>query len=549
MKRPILAALLFACLGTAAMAQQTVPLRVLAINDFHGALKAGGKLTLADPAKPGETISVPAGGAEYMASLVRAKRSEVTNSIFVAAGDLVGATPLLSALFDDEPTIMALSMMGLEVSAVGNHEFDRGAEELLRKQNGGCRVTGCTSPRPFYGAGYRYLAASTIDKASGKPLFPPYFVKEVEGVKMAFIGLTLKGTPDIVVPSGVAGLEFRDEAETVNALVPELKAKGINAIAVLIHEGGFPAGSYNECTGISGPIVNIVKKLDPAVKLVISGHTHKAYLCQIDGKLVTSGDKYGTIVTTIDLTLDKASGTIREAKADNLIVRSDVLPKDAEQSALIADFEKVAAPLENRVVGHITQALSRDNSETGESLLGAVIADSQLEMTKAKETGGAQIAFMNDGGLRSSLPRTRDDGAVTYGQIFAVQPFSNNLVTLSLRGAQIHKLLEQQWLDQPKPRVLHVSNGFSYTYDLSKPTGARVDPSSITLDGKGIDPQALYRVTVNGFLAEGGDGFRVLKEGTDRLTGIMDVDGFETYLSAHNPVSPPKLGRIVKSGP
>ncbi len=522
-----------------------MPLRLLAINDFHGNLKPGGKLTVPDPAKPGATTSVPAGGAEYMASLVRQKRDEVKNSVFVAAGDLVGASPLLSALFDDEPTIMALSMMGLAVSAVGNHEFDQGKDELLRKQNGGCRTTGCKSPRPFYGAGYRYLAASTVDTASGKTLFPAYEVKEVDGVKVGFIGLTLKATPQIVVPSGVKGLEFRDEADTVNALVPELKAKGVNAIVVLIHEGGFPAGSYNECTGISGPIVEIVKKIDPAVKVVISGHTHKAYLCQIDGKLVTSGDKFGSIVTAIDLELDKAKGTIVAAKADNLIVRSDQLPKDPEISALIADFEKVAAPLENRVVGKITEVMARDNAPTGEIPLGSLVADSQLAAMHALEDGGAQIAFMNEGGLRNGLNRNAD-GSVTYGQIFSVQPFSNNLITVTLTGEQVKLLLEQQWIDQPKPRMLQVSKGFSYAYDLTKPVGERVDPARMTLDGKPLDLKAQYRVVVNGFLADGGDGFKVLKSGIERTTGPMDVDAFEAFLKTNSPASPPPLGRIIK---
>ena len=225
--------------------------------------------------------------------------------MFVAAGDLIGASPLLSGLFHDEPTIEALSLMGLEVSAVGNHEFDEGRDELLRMQNGGCHpLAGCRGPSKFAGAKFRYLAASTIDRRTGKTLLPAYEVKEFEGIPVAFIGLTLKDTPKVVSPSGVAGLEFRDEAETVNALVPELRRRGIEAIVVLIHEGGFPTGDYNECPDISGPIVNIVKKLDKAVDLVVSGHTHRAYKCVIDGRLVTSADKFGTLVTEIELMLD-----------------------------------------------------------------------------------------------------------------------------------------------------------------------------------------------------------------------------------------------------
>src|SRR5712675_920521 len=290
---------------------QTVPveLRILAINDFHGYLRPPpGGIRIADPADKTKTIPVPAGGAEHMATLVKQLRDGHKNTIFVAAGDLIGASPFLSAMFHDEPSIESLSMMGLEGASVGNHEFDEGKEELLRMQNGGCHPTdGCQGPHPFLGAKFRYIAASTIEKNTGKTVFPPYAIRQFEGIPVAFIGLTLKGTPNLVSPVGVAGLEFKGEAETVNALVPELKARGVEAIVVLIHEGGFPAGDYNECPGISGPIVELVKKFDKAVDVVVSGHTHQAYICEIDGRLVTSGDKFGTIVTTIDLKLDPAT--------------------------------------------------------------------------------------------------------------------------------------------------------------------------------------------------------------------------------------------------
>ena len=299
---------------------------------------------------------MPAGGAEQMATLVRQLREGHPNTIFVAAGDLIGASPFLSAMFHDEPTIESLSMMGLELSAVGNHEFDEGKDELLRMQNGGCHpIDECQGPHPFPGAKFHYLAATTFESKTGKTMLPPYEIKQFDGIPVAFIGLTLKGTPGIVSPEGVAGLEFRDEADTVNALVPELKARGVEAIVVLIHEGGFPTGDYNECPGISGPIVDIVRKFDKAVDVVISGHTHRAYVCEIDGRLVTGGDKFGTLVTAIDLKLDPATRDIISAKADNVIVRTDTLAKDPEQTALLAAYDKVAAPIANRQAGSITR--------------------------------------------------------------------------------------------------------------------------------------------------------------------------------------------------
>jgi 5'-nucleotidase len=482
-----------------------------------------------------------------MAMLVKGLRAGKKNSVFVAAGDLIGASPLLSALFHDEPTIQSLSAMGLEITAVGNHEFDEGKDELLRMQNGGCHPTdGCKGPRPFTGAKFRYLAASTIDRRTGQTLFPAYAIKEFEGIPVAFIGLALKNTPNIVSPSGVAGLEFRDEAETVNALVPQLRQHRIEAIVVLIHEGGFPSGGYNECPGISGPIVDIVGKLDKAVDVVVSGHTHRAYRCVIDGKLVTSADKFGTIVTEIEIELDRNTRDVVSARADNLIVRTDVYAKDPEQTALISAYDELVRPLAERPVGSITAPLSREEGPAGESVLGNIITDAQLAATRSQQDGGAVVAFTNSGGIRSSVPKT-GDGTVTYADLFAAQPFGNTLVTLTMTGAQIKRLLEQQWLNQPKPRILQVSKGFAYTWDDKRPLGDFVATDGMTLDDRPIDPAARYRVTVNSFLADGGDGFSVLKEGTDPHIGPFEVPALEAYFKANSPLSPHTPIRIRRA--
>jgi 5'-nucleotidase len=413
-------------------------------------------------------------------------------------------------------------------------------------QNGGCHPTDkCQGPHPFPGAKFHYLAASTFEKSTGKTVFPAYEIREFDGIPVAFIGLTLKGTPDIVSPVAVAGLEFRDEADTVNALVPELKARGVEAIVVLIHEGGFPTGDYNECPGISGAIVDIVKKFDRAVDVVISGHTHQAYVCDIDGRLVTSGDKYGTIVTTIDLKLDPATRDVISAKADNVIVRSGVYAKDPEQTALIAAYEKLAAPIANRRAGSITEALSHAPNDAGESALGDIVADAQLAATRADSTGQAVIAFTNPGGIRNDVPKG-EDGAVTYADIFASQPFRNQLVTLTLTGAQIKDMLEQQWLDPKRPRILQVSKGFNYTWDGAKPYGERVAADRMSLNGQRIDPAMSYRVTVNNYLAVGGDGFTALKQGTAQQFGIYDADALYAYFQANSPIAPPLADRIAR---
>ena len=545
----VAAAGLAVALGPAVPATaQTAPVevRILAINDFHGNLRPPpGGIRIPDPADATKTIAVAAGGAEYMATLVKQLSAGQKNTIFVAAGDLIGASPFLSAMFHDEPTIESLSMMGLAISSVGNHEFDEGAAELLRMQNGGCHpADGCQGPHRFEGARFQYLAASTVDTRTGKTVLPPYEIRNFDGIPIGFIGLTLKGTPNIVSPAGVAGLQFRDEAETVNALIPELKARGVEAIVVLIHEGGLPTGSYDECPGISGPIVDIVKKFDRAVDVVVSGHTHRAYICDIDGRLVTSADKFGTLVTAIDVKLDPVTRDVTSARASNSIV-TDRYARDPEQTALLEAYDKFAAPIASRAAGSITETLSRTPNESGESALGDIIADAQLAATSAATAGGAVIAFTNPGGIRTEIP-WKETGAVTYADVFSSQPFRNQLVTLTLTGTQIKAMLEQQWLDPNRPRILQVSKGFSYAWDGAKPLGDRVVADRMALNGQRIEPAMNYRVTVNNYLAAGGDGFTVLTEATAPRIGIYDVDALYAYFQANSPISPARSDRILK---
>jgi 5'-nucleotidase len=547
--RILLPALLALGLGSASTLAQTAPvdLRIIAINDLHGYLRPPpGGIRITDPDGGNQKIAVSAGGVETMATVVRQLRKSASNSIFVAAGDLIGASPFLSAMFHDEPTIESVSMMGLALSAVGNHEFDEGEAELLRMQNGGCHpVDGCRGPHPFGGATFHYLAASTIVKSTGKTLFPPYEIREFEGIPVAFIGLTLKGTESIVSPTGIADLEFKDEADTVNALIPELKAKGVEAIVVLLHQGGYPSGDYNECPGISGPIVDIVKKLDKAVDVVISGHTHQAYVCNIDGRLVTSADKYGTVVTAIDLSLDPHTHDVISAKADNVIVRTGVYAKDSEQTALLEAYDKLAAPLASRPAGSVTETLSNMPNASGESKLGDVIADAQLAATHDAAKGGAVIAMTNPGGIRLGVTR-KEDGTVSYGDLFASQPFRNQLVTMTLTGAQLKGVLEQQWHDPKLPRILQVSNGFSYSWDNAGPYGERIIANSMSLNGTKIDPAASYRVTVNNYLSVGGDSFATFKDGTAEQVGGYDVDALYDYFKANSPIAATAGNRIAR---
>jgi 5'-nucleotidase len=549
--RSIRLALLLLLLLPSAAAARDVDVQLLGLNDFHGHLESTTPGTIApDPASP----RVPAGGAEYLATHVRAKAAENRNTLVVSAGDLIGASPLLSALFHDEPTIEAMNRIGLDLNSVGNHEFDEGAAELLRMQRGGCHpVDGCLDGTGFGGAHFRFLAANVVRADSGKTLFPPYAIRKFGGIKVGFIGMTLEGTPDIVSPSGVAGLDFLDEAETANRYARELRRKhGVRAIVVLLHEGGVQSatGGINTCDGISGPIVDIVNRTTKAVDLFMTGHTHAAYNCVIDGRPVTSASSFGRLLTDIDLKLDRHSRDVVEVAANNVIVTQNVFKAD-DITQLIDRYTAIAAPLRDRVIGRVSADITRTPDDSGENAAGNLIADAQLAATSAAGTGAAVAAFMNPGGVRSDIAA----GDVTFGEAFTVQPFGNSLVTLTLTGAQLLEVLKQQWCSQDAARVLLPSAGVHYTYSASaaaalvgQPCAGAANPvTGLTIGGAAVDPAASYRVTVNSFLADGGDKFTVLREGTDRLGGSVDTDALEAYLAPSltgTPIAPPALDRI-----
>jgi 5'-nucleotidase len=527
-------------------AQLTI--KLIAFNDFHGNIKAG-EGSASNP------------GVARFATRIKALKAVNPLHAVVSAGDMIGASPLTSALFKDEPTIEAMNRIGIDFNAVGNHEFDEGRDELLRIQKGGNHPTDPYSGQglsqdlkdgKFAGAEFEFLAANVRDTATGRTILPAYGVKDFLGNKVAFIGMTLEGTPTIVSPSGVAGLAFADEADTVNALIPKLKTKGIQTVVVLIHEGGFATGGLASCTGISGPIVDIVNRLDAAVDLVISGHTHQAYNCEINNSAgvpirVTSGGQFARNLTDIDLTMDTRTKDMVSVVANNLLTGTGATTvEDPALVDLVAHYDALSIGPKSRVIGAITAAISRTQNAAGESALGDVIADAQLDATNDVGTGEAVIALMNPGGIRADLPYNAG-GQVTYGDAFTVQPFGNSLVTMTLTGAQIKTLLETQFTGcngQTLNRMLQVSAGLSYTYSASAACNTRV--TTLSINGVPVDPAASYRVTVNSFLADGGDAFVVLKDGTNRLGGAVDLDAFEAYLQASpSGVAPGPQNRIT----
>ncbi|MEU8648765.1 bifunctional metallophosphatase/5'-nucleotidase [Streptomyces sp. NPDC048737] len=542
--------------------------QLLSFNDLHGNLEppSGSSGRVTEIQADGTTKTIDAGGVEYLATHLRQAREGNKYSITAAGGDMVGASPLISGLFHDEPTIEALNKLDLDVTSVGNHEFDEGARELSRLQKGGCHPTdGCYTDEEFGGADFPYLAANVLNEESGKPILKPYWVWKKKDVKVGFIGVTLENTPGIVSAEGVKGLKFKDEVETINKYAKELQRQGVKSIVALIHEGGLPAStSYNyDCDapgagdGISGPIVDIAKNVSPSVDALVTGHTHAAYACTVNDpagkpRTVTSAASFGRLYTDTTLTYDRFTGDIARTavKSANHVVTRTV-PKATDMTELISKWNTLAAPIGNRAIGYV----SADVPNTGaESPMGDLIADAQLWYGR-KLDAEADLALMNPGGVRAGLTYAakgaEGDGVVTYAEGFTVQPFANTVNLQDFTGAQLIQVLKEQvsGSNASAPKILQPSANLTYTLDLTKSGADRVVTDSIKLNGAAVDPAATYRVATNSFLAGGGDGFTTLGEGTNDLVGLDDLTALEQYLTANSsaaaPIAPPVPNRIT----
>ena len=544
----------------AAVAEASVEVGIVAINDFHGALEPP-RASVSAPNPAGGTIPVPAGGAAYLASAVRQVQAAHRYHLTVSAGDLTSASQFASSIYLDEPSVGVANRIGLDFNAVGNHEFDRGWHELQRLQRGGCEKLTSAEPcriEPFPGAKFTYLAANVVGP-DGQTIFPATglrsFGKGRRKVTVGVIGLTLRGTSDLVSPDRVAGLRFTDEAEAINAGVASLKAQGVAAVVVLIHQGIRTGGVQDPsgCDKPAGDLSAVLAKLDPRVDLVVSGHTHWAYVCEFaragaggsGGPLLfTSAGLYGKLVTDITLAIDPVLGRVVSRKAHNVIVQSEAYTGSNGPVALteayprftpapdvaqfVAQYVAGAKATSAQVIGHLSgPATKGTNAESAQGgALGHLIADSQLA---ASRDARADIALMNPFGIRAPLV-PKADGAVTFGDVFQVQPFSNRLTTLSLSGAELKAVLEQGLDDSGPKQWLSPSEGFGFRYDMARAAGDRI--TAMTLGGQPIDPARRYRVTVNSFLAQGGDGFSLFTKGSDATLGMTDLEALQAWINA-----------------
>ena len=525
-----MALLLSACASTP---QAPVTINLVSLNDFHGNLEPS-RYTMKDV--DGKEHVLRAGGAEAVAAALQAWRKEDKDLLLVSTGDILGASPALSSLWADEPTIQAMNMLGLRASAVGNHEFDGGRKELLRQQHGGCDSSrpakACKYAPTFGGAKFTYLGANVIDAATGKTFIPGYTIEDVKGIKVGLVGVVLRDTPNMVVASGVAGLTFGDEADAINALLPQMRAAGAKVIVALVHQGGRTVESplKTDCSQLTGDIVDVTKKIDPSVKLVLTGHSHQGYLCQVDGRVVTQADTAGHLLTRVSMQVEPDSGAVRDLKVSNVVMKPGEFPADEKMAAFVAEVKQRSQAALVRPVAKVANTpLLRKRDDNGESTIGRLVADAALDSTRHL---GAQIAFMNNGGVRRDL-EAGPDGMVNFGQAQAVLPFGNTMVVMDLTGAQIKRLLERQW-NQPQATsdaIMHVSEGFSYAWDAKRPVGSRLVPGSVKINGKEVQDGATYRIAANNFLAEGSDGYPEFAQGTNRNdTGMIDLEGFTAYL-------------------
>jgi 5'-nucleotidase len=523
--------------GCATTPPAPIELNLVALNDFHGNLEPS-RFTFTPPGADAP-VTLQAGGAAAMSGALAAWRREDPNLLFVAAGDLVGASPALSSMWADEPAIVAMNMLGLHASSLGNHEFDAGSAELLRQQKGGC-----ASPRPdkacqlaptFGGAKYQYLGANVLVTKTGQTLMPSSMVVDVKGVKVGLIGAVLQNTASVTTAAAIAGLTFQDEADAINRTMPALRAQGATVFVVLIHEGGHTKEPFHQidCKDLKGPIVGIVGKLDPAIRLVVSGHSHTGYQCKVDGRLVTQADMGGHLLTRIRMRVDPATKALADMSVTNEVINPDAYPAEPKMTAYLATVRARSTAVLGQPVATLgAPIIARKAGPGGESPLGNLITDAIVAATASQ---GVQVGFMNNGGIRKDL-ESGPGNVATFGNAQAVLPFGNTLVAMDLTCAQLKALLEQQWkTDASAGSMLQVSGNLHYRWDSTKPAGQRVVPGSVKVNGVALADDKTVRVVANNFLAEGGDTFTTFAKGTRRVdTGIRDLDALLSYLRKHD---------------
>jgi 5'-nucleotidase len=544
LRATVLALMLAGCTHTV----EPVDVTIAAVNDFHGNLSST-PFSYADPAASGGKVTLKAGGIDALSGAIAELRRQDPQLLLIGAGDMIGGSPPISAMWADEPTLQAFNLLDLKFSVVGNHELDLGKAELLRQIRGGCESVrpdkACQFDANYSGTRFPYLAANLMDSNTSEPLLPAYVIEEAHGAKIAFVGAVLRDVSRYVSAASMNGLYTLDEADAINAQLPALRAQGVDAVVAVIHQGGETSESFSktDCSALTGDIVEVAKRLDPQIKVVVTAHTHQGYLCQVGDKYITQGASYGRLLTQLTLSVDPVGHRLLGVKARNIVVDPKHYAATPEIARLQAEVEARSHAQLNQPVARISaREVNRTLNAAGESALGDLVADAQLAATRP---AGAQVAFTNLGGMRSDLILEPGQERLSYAQVASLQPFNNTLNVLTLSGAQLKDLLEQQWQDTAFGFYpLQPSASLNYRWDASQPKGRRIIASSLRIDGQPVQPARNYRVSVNSFMADGGDNFTLFKDASARLdTGINDLQALIDYLQQQDRAgSPAGLG-------
>jgi predicted extracellular nuclease/2',3'-cyclic-nucleotide 2'-phosphodiesterase (5'-nucleotidase family) len=515
----------------------TTELQILAINDFHGRIQANGEEA----------------GAAVLAGAVAQYEADNPNTLFASAGDNIGASTFTSFIADDNPTIDALSAAGLDVSAVGNHEFDQGFADLTE------RVIPRYEDRTGLPGADFALGANVYRAGTTEPALAEYAIREVDGVRVGFIGTVTADTETLVSPAGIADLDFGDQLEAANRVAAELtESDAADVIVLLTHSGA----ETTDCAAIAAEdseYGELVRGASDDIDAIVSGHTHQLYSCEVGERPVISAHQYGTTLGALDIVVDDETGepvSVQGSTVDLVAGGTPAFAADPEVGAIVDQAVAEAEELGSVPVGRISADILRGGEPAGsdrgvESSMGNLVADIYLWATSEYENYGgtedAQIALMNPGGLRDDL-RYEGDGTVTYADVAAVQPFGNTLVTVTLTGAQLEQVLEEQWQPGSSRPKLHlgVSDGFTYEYVEDAAAGEHI--VSMSYLGEPIAPEDELLIVTNSFLASGGDGFRTFAEGTGTAdTGLVDLSATVDYFEAEQVVDPAPLGRAIPS--
>jgi len=496
--------------GAGAHAGATVALRVVAINDFHGNLEA-----LA------EENGTREGGALALAATVAALRRQHAHTLFVSSGDLFGASPLPSALAHDEPTLALFHHLGLLANTIGNHELDGGLAELQRQEKL---------------AGFPFLSANLVDASSGRPVFAPYRIVEVDGVRIAFIGATVRNALKPLEPDSVPGLRLDDEAQALNAQAALLQAQGVHALVALLHEGAAAQDAVvppEGCNALAGPAREIAAKLDPDFDLVLSAHTHARYACRIGGRWLLQAGANGRLLTVADLRLDRATGDVLDVEARIEPVRAGK-PDDAQVAKLVAATVAAAKKIADAAVGPVPGGrLSATADGKGGSPLGRLVASAQLAAGRAQ---GAQLACTNPSSVPHDLVASLPGHVASYADVRATQPYGNRLKLRRVSGAQLRALLEQQWRDGAAPVLLSCSVGLAYEMDAAH----RLEPGSLQLEGRALRDTDSILMVANSYLARGGQGFTALLDTPETGEAGTDLEALRAWLHGINDMEKPR---------